>query len=350
MSYTSLLSGCCTFAAGLAVYHFCSIYLMNSISNDTTRRRLRDELVQLELDKTQLKNELQKQKELRQQERTGRTSAERKLCLRIQEVQAKTGYRFHAIANVDSCFSDRRGTPRQGHLVPSSRAIIRFQRSVPPASLECLDEFSHIWVLFTFHGNTNLSKQDGAANSFTAKIAPPRLGGMKVGVLSTRSPHRPNSLGLSLVKIENVCVTKREISVSGHDLVHQTPVLDIKPYIPADCKPDFRCPTWVSESGVDCPVVFAPVALEALRAIMDARRCRFYDKLADAQDAIKQMLVLDIRSVHQGRGRRNEHEYNKTNEQDVPVFNCRFDNLELRFKTFADQIRIIDCHITPPSS
>lgn len=180
-----------------------------------------------------------------------------------------------------------------------------------------------------------------------------RLGGKKVGVFSTRTPHRPNSLGLSLVKIESVCVTKREISISGHDFVHQTPVLDIKPYIPADCNLDFGCPSWVSETKaaeVDCPVVFSEVALKALVTFVEERQCRFYDTLTDAQHAIEQMLVLDIRSVHQGRGRRNEHVYNEINEQNASVYSCRFDNLELRFKTFSDQIRMIDCRIASPTS
>ena len=68
-----------------------------------------------------------------------------------------------------------KGTPRQGVLVPDARARIKMQSSVPPSSLECLDQFSHIWVIFVFHENTNLAKVvNQKKTTYPAKIAPPR--------------------------------------------------------------------------------------------------------------------------------------------------------------------------------
>lgn len=93
----------------------------------------------------------------------------------IQQEQAANGYTFDGVAHVQSCFAERRGTPRQGKLVPDARARIKFRASIPPASLECLDQFTHLWVIFVFHENTNVAKVGSKkASTFPAKIAPPR--------------------------------------------------------------------------------------------------------------------------------------------------------------------------------
>lgn len=127
------------------------------------------------------------------------------------------------IGTVQSCYPDKFGTPRQPGLVPSSSARIQIDREwQPEAALDGLSDFSHLWVIFEFHQNTN--------KTYHAKVHPPRLGGKQMGVFATRSPHRPNSLGLSLVKIEKV--EGDSIWISGIDLVDGTPVFDIKPYLP----------------------------------------------------------------------------------------------------------------------
>ncbi|XP_060055103.1 tRNA (adenine(37)-N6)-methyltransferase isoform X2 [Erinaceus europaeus] len=84
-----------------------------------------------------------------------------------------------------------------------------------------LEQFSHIWVLFVFHKNGHLSCK--------AKVQPPRLNGAKVGVFATRSPHRPSAIGLTLAKLEKV--EGGAVYLSGIDMIHGTPILDIKPYI-----------------------------------------------------------------------------------------------------------------------
>ncbi|KAJ0398245.1 hypothetical protein P43SY_000345 [Pythium insidiosum] len=287
----------------------------------------------------ELQREVEKQKKLRAQERSGRTNAEREAREAVQRQQEAEGYHFHSIGHVQSCFAERRGTPRQSALVPDARGRIKLRPHIPPASLECLEQFSHMWVVFVFHENTNVVKQTGKSK-FAAKIAPPRLGGQKVGLFSTRTPHRPNSIGLTVVKIE--AVYGKYIEISGHDLVNGTPVLDVKPYVPMDMVPAHVCPHWVTDpsDALPRPVEFQESAQLALRDMVERGQLRFYTALADITAAIKQMLVLDIRSVHQGRGRADEEQ----------IFMCRFDNVEIEFQTLEDKILVVSCRRAPSTS
>ncbi|XP_025216521.1 tRNA (adenine(37)-N6)-methyltransferase isoform X2 [Theropithecus gelada] len=128
------------------------------------------------------------------------------------------------IGYLESCFSVKNGTPRQPSICSYSRACLRIRKSIfnnPEHSLMGLEQFSHVWILFVFHKNGHLSCK--------AKVQPPRLNGAKTGVFSTRSPHRPNAIGLTLAKLEKV--EGGAIYLSGIDMIHGTPVLDIKPYI-----------------------------------------------------------------------------------------------------------------------
>ncbi|KAF6127938.1 tRNA methyltransferase O [Phyllostomus discolor] len=128
------------------------------------------------------------------------------------------------IGYLESCFSAKNGTPRQPSICSHSRACLRIRKSIfnnPEHSLMGLEQFSHVWILFVFHKNGHLSCK--------AKVQPPRLNGTKTGVFSTRSPHRPNAIGLTLAKLERV--DGGAIYLSGIDMIHGTPVLDIKPYI-----------------------------------------------------------------------------------------------------------------------
>ncbi|XP_045081402.1 LOW QUALITY PROTEIN: tRNA (adenine(37)-N6)-methyltransferase [Coregonus clupeaformis] len=128
------------------------------------------------------------------------------------------------IGYISSCFSVKNGTPRQPTICGPSRATLQIQQSVfnnPEHSLVGLDNYSHVWVVFLFHKNGHLS--------YKAKVKPPRLNGQRVGVYSTRSPHRPNALGLTLAKLDRV--TDDTLHLSEIDMIAGTPVLDIKPYI-----------------------------------------------------------------------------------------------------------------------
>ncbi|XP_062063882.1 tRNA (adenine(37)-N6)-methyltransferase isoform X1 [Lepus europaeus] len=128
------------------------------------------------------------------------------------------------IGYLESCFLAKNGTPRQPSICSHSRACLKIRKSVfnnPEHSLMGLEQFSHVWILFVFHKNGHLSCK--------AKVQPPRLNGAKTGVFSTRSPHRPNAIGLTLAKLDKV--EGGAVYLSGIDMIHGTPVLDIKPYI-----------------------------------------------------------------------------------------------------------------------
>ncbi|CAK8683399.1 unnamed protein product [Clavelina lepadiformis] len=107
-------------------------------------------------------------------------------------------------------------------------------------SIEGLAEFSHLWIIFVFHLNGHKSTK--------AKVKPPRLNGQKTGVFSTRTPHRPNAIGLTLAKIDSV--EGDTIRLSGLDIVDGTPILDIKPYISVYDKPQIR-PTTTQHLNMD---------------------------------------------------------------------------------------------------
>lgn len=145
-------------------------------------------------------------------------------------------YKMSAIGIVQSCYKQKFGTPRQSQLVTESFAKIKlFNHVQPELSLLGLEGFSHCWLLFYFHKNTDAR--------FHAKIHPPKKEGESIGLFATRSPHRPNPIGLSLVKIEEVL--KDSILISGLDVIDETPVLDIKPYLPHfESLPNAKC-GWV---------------------------------------------------------------------------------------------------------
>ena len=130
---------------------------------------------------------------------------------------------MRAIGRVESCFGEKFGTPRQSGIVPEARGRIIFSDEVPPGACRGLEEFSHVWIVFLF--------DQVAEEEERWFVRPPRLGGNeKKGVFATRSPFRPNRIGLSLVSLDGV--SDESLEVSGLDLVDGTAVLDIKPYLP----------------------------------------------------------------------------------------------------------------------
>ncbi|WP_255463402.1 tRNA (N6-threonylcarbamoyladenosine(37)-N6)-methyltransferase TrmO [Microbulbifer sp. YPW1] len=136
------------------------------------------------------------------------------------------------IATTHSCFSEKFGIPRQPLLADASRAAIELLAPFnDPDAVAGLDQHTHLWLTWQFHQ---------VAGQWSPKVRPPRLGGnKKLGVFATRSPFRPNNIGLSVVRLIEVRThPKVELIVAGADLLDGTPILDIKPYIPyADSVP-----------------------------------------------------------------------------------------------------------------
>ena len=132
------------------------------------------------------------------------------------------------IAVIRTGFSEKFGVPRQSGLASSLRGRIVFNEGYrDPASLKGLETFSHIWLIWEFSCNRH--------NDWHPTVRPPRLGGnASVGVFASRSPFRPNPLGLSCVEIEHIDLDSSEgpvIYIKGADLVDNTPIYDIKPYL-----------------------------------------------------------------------------------------------------------------------
>lgn len=142
-------------------------------------------------------------------------------------------YTIRSIGSISSPYRQKFGVSRQPGLVPAAQICITLDEDFHPDSVRGLDGFGYIWVHFIFHGVLG--------EGWSPLVRPPRLGGKhKMGVFATRSPHRPNHLGLSLLKLERV-ESGRPVRIwcSGADLMDGTPVIDIKPYIPfVEAKPD----------------------------------------------------------------------------------------------------------------
>ena len=193
------------------------------------------ELLRLRKQLSALKAECARANKLRLEERAGRTAAERKM--RQQSTAGMTGpegrpqFTYTAIGRLASCFVDRRGTPRQGMLAPAARATLKLDAHViQPTALDGLETFSHVWLLYDFHENTNaakLSQQNGHAPQLKAKVHPPGLSGEKIGLFATRTPHRPNPIGLSVARLLEV--RGDTLVLGGADLIDGTPILDVKP-------------------------------------------------------------------------------------------------------------------------
>ena len=161
---------------------------------------------------------------------------------------------MHTIAHIRTDLPEKFGVPRQSGLVPQLQGTIVFEPDYRnPDALRGLEGFSHLWLIFRFHR----AEREG----WSPTVRPPRLGGnRRMGVFATRSPFRPNNLGLSCVKLEGVSRDEKlgpVIRVSGADLVDGTPILDIKPYLPyADCPRDatggFTDPLEAEPLEVEC--------------------------------------------------------------------------------------------------
>lgn len=268
-------------------------------------------------------------------------------------------YGIRSMGLFKSCFRFKFGIPRQGSVSPLTRGILALHNSIPPDSLQGLTDYSHVWLVFLFHHNNNIkhdtafevtekkknnrvdatgktskntknrSKDSKGQNSgsdansggekrhmtdlvpdiFHSKVRPPRLGGEKVGVYATRTPHRLNPIGMSVAKLEGIDMERGLAYFSGVDLLHNTPIIDIKPYHPADVVPAqaLSVPTWMHEAPVaPLKVEFTADALTQLVQSVN-KPLEFYPPNAEmVMTAIKETLQLDPRTTANKKGGRTE--------------------------------------------
>ena len=228
-------------------------------------------------------------------------------------------YTYQPIGHVESIFCSRNGTLRQSGLSQYARASLTINKTFftnPDHSLENISEYSHLWLIWVFHQNT--------PSAVKAKVSPPRLGGERVGVFSTRSPHRPANIGLTLAKLEKV--EGDTVYLSGIDLVDGTPVLDIKPYIPQYDAPhqisedgaekatqivdadhddagieqtqsEIKVPKWVGDPEENLSVIFSTRAEKDLEKI-DLSKFKWLKSRSELRSALCDILSSDPRSVY----------------------------------------------------
>ncbi|TDO09791.1 MULTISPECIES: tRNA (N6-threonylcarbamoyladenosine(37)-N6)-methyltransferase TrmO [Halomonas] len=213
------------------------------------------------------------------------------------------------IGLIESDFPDKFGIPRQPGLAAAARAsLVLVSPFDDPLAVRGLETFSHLWLTFIFH----LSPQQVAPARWTPLVRPPRLGGnAKVGVFASRSTHRPNRLGLSLVELVEIDTTHGvRLKLRGADLVDGTPVLDIKPYLPwAEARPEARA-GFAPEAPPNLAVSLSPEAEAVLSARPDG------DELGEL---IRQVLAQDPRPA-----------YRRTPE--ARVYGVRLRDLDVRFQ------------------
>lgn len=167
---------------------------------------------------------------------------------------------MHIIAHIHTDFATKFGIPRQSGLVPTLEGRIVFTPEYrAPEALRGLEGFSHIWLIWQF--------SQAVRKDWSPTVRPPRLGGnTRMGVFATRSPYRPNAIGLSSVRLERVELDPAlgpVLHVAGADLMDGTPIFDIKPYLPyADSHPDAVGGFTGNQRPQELEVVFPQALLE----------------------------------------------------------------------------------------
>jgi len=250
-------------------------------------------------------------------------------------------YRFTPVGHVHSCFKEKFGIPRQPGLVSEACATLELE---PPynrnEALVGLEGFSHIWIIFVFH--------EAMREQWRATVRPPRLGGnQRIGVFASRSPFRPNPVGMSVVKLERVeCDGGRcLLHLRGIDLLDGTPVLDIKPYLPyADALPE-------ADGGyaAESPTSAIPVTFSELAEAQCTERER--NGTLGLRRLVEQVLSLDPRPAYYGYGdnkyadrartnKNNAGEEKKNNEKQL--FAMRLHDFDLHWKVKADHVEVLE--------
>ncbi|RMG57317.1 MAG: tRNA (N6-threonylcarbamoyladenosine(37)-N6)-methyltransferase TrmO [Gammaproteobacteria bacterium] len=224
---------------------------------------------------------------------------------------------LHPVGRIHSPFREKFGIPRQPGLIPDVR--MRLELLPPwdvPEAVTGLEEFSHVWLIFGFHAV--------ARGQARPTVRPPRLGGnRRIGVFASRSTHRPNPLGLSVVALEEVRLVsgRAELWLRGGDLLDGTPVFDIKPYLPwAESLPDARG-GFAAAPPERSPVVLAEAAEEAL-----AR---------DAELAALRKLIVDVVAWDP----RPAYRAGATDER---VYGVRIGAHDIHFRAQGDTLCILD--------
>lgn len=216
------------------------------------------------------------------------------------------------IAKIRTDFPTKFGIPRQSGLIEELKGTVIFEPEFRnPEALRGLEDFSHIWLLWEF-------SEAGNEEKWSPTVRPPKLGGnTRKGVFATRSPFRPNSIGLSSVRLEGIEHTEKYgtvLHVSGADLMDGTPIFDIKPYVPySDCH--IGATGGFSKDGSEKLNVIFPD--ELLKKVPEEK-----------QNALTKVLELDPRPAYQNDPER--------------VYGFGFAGMEIKFKVCENILTVTD--------
>lgn len=236
-------------------------------------------------------------------------------------------YHFTPIGYIQSCFKEKFGVARQSMMIPQALGILKLNPNPAyPNALSHLTEFSHLWVIFVFHKNIE--------KGWRPLINPPRIEAPKqVGVFASRSPHRPNPIGMSVVKIEKIDFLAPggiELHLSGLDILDGTPVLDIKPYLPfADSFADATL-GWARQSIQKYRVEFSSESITAIQK----SGSKYHPNL---QALLQQMLELDPRPTSQRKRSRID-----SDASEGLLFAFRIFDFDVKWKIHNKGIFVVD--------
>lgn len=227
------------------------------------------------------------------------------------------------IARIHTDFPEKFGIPRQSGLAPALRGRIVFEPGYRrKEALRGLEDFSHIWLIWEFSANVRRGAAEDSADyaKWQPAVRPPRLGGNEfIGVFATRSPFRPNPLGLSCVEVEKIETDTPDgpvIHVKGADLMDGTPIYDIKPYVTyADSRPDAHCGFVDKLSEKRLEVVFES---QAAASISDT----------ELIESLTEVLSLDPRPAYQNDPHR--------------VYGLSFAGLNVNFQVMGNTLTVTD--------
>ena len=194
---------------------------------------------------------------------------------------------FNIIGRVNSPYKEKFAIPRQPGLVSAAKGTITLIGDANNSELvRELAQFSHIWVLFIFHG----TQEQG----WKPLVRPPRLGGnKKIGVLATRSTFRPNPIGMSVVKLDRVNIENKQVTlhISAIDLLDKTPIVDIKPYVPySDSIPHANAGFAQTQPSANLQITFSQQAQITLT--------KYSNSFPDLALFIEQVLAQDPRPAY----------------------------------------------------
>lgn len=246
------------------------------------------------------------------------------------EKKNKYEYGITPIGIFHSCFPEKFSIPRQGRLIEKTKGKIVFDsKIVGDSSLDGVEEFEYFWVIYLFHLHTDFKG---------AKTSPPKLESdsnknEKRGIFATRTPHRVNPIGLTLVKL--VKVENNEMFISGIDMVEGTPIVDVKPYHHVESVIINKYPNWIKEADKDViknSVSFNEESLTTLKNLIDEKKLEFYTDFNEIKELITELLEIDPHSKHT----------KKKNECLLYVFYLDRINIIYEFNTAEKKIKVID--------